>query len=1539
MKRFKKAMKAIALALAVGIGMPALPAMQVEAAEYEPITSADFLRASGKNLVNANGEVVNLRGTNAGGYLLQEFWMTPTKATTNVADEEDIYAFLTERFGEEAMYEIVDAYQDSYWTEADFDNCARLGMNVIRLPFWWRNLVDENGVFYGYEEAVASAASASEGDVSGGNSGNADPYAKAFERMDWFVAEAAERGMYVIIDFHGAPGSQNGSDHSGVDGGNDKMGASQFWFAEASKKEWYHQLYYDMWEVIAERYAGNPAVAGYDLMNEPYCTWRYHESVNADDLHAQLWDVYDKAYDVIRAVDPDHVIIMEATWDPVDLPNPAQYGWTNIMYEYHNYLYDDYDNANGQQIANMENKLNAIANADYEVPSYMGEFSYFNSPDAWDEGLELLVNSGINWTTWTYKTTADYGMWGHFHHLEEFNSRINLETATKDEIIAWYSRMDESTENTALTAVTSKWYKVPTVANTMGPKYAEIDNGDYYLVGNNTMMVLTGDETTGLVAATDSPYAMGEEADQLFTLVNNDDDTVSLKAANGKYISVNTTDKKMYATASEIGDTEKFYVLTVSKTTVAFKSKATGTYVQVVNPKIAEGQDAPESFEVLVQSFAITGDESFQLYDTDKSLLGSVKLPTYSGWTRYEAEDENVATIVGGAKNSDVSEYSGGYAAGSMNSKPQLADVAADWSNLSHVKYTVNVPVDGEYLLSLNYNGNDDKTILVKVGADGNQTEVFVPNRAGGEWNNLYEQIIKVTLKAGSNDIYISGTINDTGWINQDCIDLIDAPLGTNDVYTRYEAENYYTNATIKEQTHFSGGKGAENINSDTSLENVAFNWSNIKYVDFTVYVEEAGEYTLVLGYTGAGTNGMTALYRLNNGANQVMTLDNEGGNWNICNTYTTTVTFEKGFNDLKISGTIITTDHYANIDYIDIKPASVEETPKDPSGPSGWTHIEAEKTTIVRASKETQDFYSMGMGVGSFDTSSVALDEVADDWSNIKYISFDVEAPVAGDYRMVFAYNGDDNKSGLVRVNGGDNMVIELPNISPDYLWSNMHEKELIVTLEEGTNTVWLSGAVGGGWYNVDYLEIANSPIVVVDEETQTERYEAEFFDFKSNKAADKAIEVQNGDVLKYSGPNAEGVGGLGTPAEYEVGENILDTGLSYVNFSVYAKEAGNYTVKLACNGNGADMVAVYQVNDGQSQNYDIKNSGASWDTLCYSELTVTLEKGLNQLIITGPYDSWDNWINFDYIDVTPVVEDDDDNTGDDDTNTGDDDTNTGDDDTNTGDDDNTDDDDTNTGDDDTNTGDDDTNTGDDDTNTGDDDTNTGDDDTNTDVKPDEGSVKVEDDASGLPGFEVPRFTEMLEAIGNNVKADATIKFEVEKKEPLDKAEQDAVNAVLGDKTIGITLDITLYADGTQITELNQEIELKISIPFDLRKVNRVFSVYRIHNGVAEKLPVTEANAAYIKVKTDKFSTYVLAYEDDVNNGGATTVVPGNNGTAANGTNAGGATIAPQSNVASPNTGDSISPLVWALLVLIAGVVIVGATKVYFAKKELDTN
>ena len=376
-----------------------------------------FLHAEGKSLVNENGETVLLRGVNLGNYFIQEFWMGPTLRTDQVACQKELEETLLSRFGAEKAEMLLNAYLDHFITEKDLDRIRALGLICIRLPVWYGTFTDEEG----------------------------NRKDDAFARTDRIIEQAAERGLYVILDMHGAYGSQNGSDHSGIDGRDDKLNASRFFFGETAEKN--QELYYKLWEEIAAHYREEPAVAGYDLLNEPFCTYRYDSRYGSGELHALLYPVYDTAYQKIRAIDDRHLIIMEAVWDATDLPKPEKYGWENVMYEYHNYEYSNYNNENNKQLNSMNRKLRGIRGEGHDVPSLMGEFNYFNQMDAWTKGLQLLEEAGVSWTFWSYKCMKENDNWG---ILWLDVPKVNAETDSFEKIMDTWSRVDEAEENKPL---------------------------------------------------------------------------------------------------------------------------------------------------------------------------------------------------------------------------------------------------------------------------------------------------------------------------------------------------------------------------------------------------------------------------------------------------------------------------------------------------------------------------------------------------------------------------------------------------------------------------------------------------------------------------------------------------------------------------------------------------------------------------------------------------------------------------------------------------------------------------------------------------------------------------------------------------------------------------------------------------------------------------------------------------------------------------------------------------------------------------------
>lgn len=104
------------------------------------------------------------------------------------------------------------------------------------------------------------------------------------------------------------------------------------------------------------------------------------------------------------------------------------------------------------------------------------------------------------------------------------------------------------------------------------------------------------------------------------------------------------------------------------------------------------------------------------------------------------------------------------------------------------------------------------------------------------------------------------------------------------------------------------------------------------------------------------------------------------------------------------------------------------------------------------------------------------------------------------------------------------------------------------------------------------------------------------------------------------------------------------------------------------------------------------------------------------------------------------------------------------------------------------------------------------------------------------------------------------------------DTAEKKAIEEKLGDKKVGAYLDIELIKKigniTTNITATNSEISISFVVPDSLintdTSVTREYFVIRNHNGKIEVLDTKfDATKKAISFKTDKFSTYALAYVD----------------------------------------------------------------------------
>lgn len=370
------------------------------------------LRADGENILDSVGNIVVLRGTNFGGWLVQESWMCPTDQQDTLSVNMTLYS----RFGREKAEALIAAYEENWITEEDFAAVKALGLNTVRVPFTYMNayyyLSDEGELLRPDEFTLRE-----------------DP----FERLDFALEMCVKYGLYLIIDLHGAVGSQNGNDHSGDIALTDL-------YADGEIGEAYREKTAELWSLTAEHFAGKSNVAGYDLLNEP-----------SGASGTEQWDLYDVLYRAVRSKDPDHMIFIESVWEPYNLPLSSNYGWENVVYEYHHYNWEGNDVPNSSFYSDKKKTADIFRHG---VPVLIGEFNAWgdsrrSSGDSLQTDLE--ANAGVlefyngegwHWTTWTYKVVGGYeNNWGLYNASESEGdvTRVHPETDSYEDILAAWS--------------------------------------------------------------------------------------------------------------------------------------------------------------------------------------------------------------------------------------------------------------------------------------------------------------------------------------------------------------------------------------------------------------------------------------------------------------------------------------------------------------------------------------------------------------------------------------------------------------------------------------------------------------------------------------------------------------------------------------------------------------------------------------------------------------------------------------------------------------------------------------------------------------------------------------------------------------------------------------------------------------------------------------------------------------------------------------------------------------------------------------------
>ncbi|MBP2230456.1 Ca2+-binding RTX toxin-like protein [Azospirillum agricola] len=368
-----------------------------------------FLSTNGSQIVDANGQAVQLVGVNWAG----------AAGTTDGGGNDVLFApqGLDQRNYKDVM-----------------DQMVAMGFNTVRVPISNRMLdpsvlIDPNDPQSGFRDPALRPTNVNTFFnpelQQGGN------VVTPLEVLDKIIDYAGQVGLRIILDHHftSAQATDNSSYMSNGLWYDDDPNAPYPTYDEATVTS--------DWEFLAKRYAGNPTVIGADLHNEPKSSVVNGVETGATwngSATTESWrDGAQALANAVHAANKDWLIIVEgATWGS-DLTgvlnNPIQLTGDNtnkIVYSAHYYEFSMGPNTDAEDWVNTWNQQFGYIYKQNIAPILVGEFGnrfetergkewaqtlidYMNNP--WVGGPQggTAGQAGMSWTYWTFNDDYSYG--------------------------------------------------------------------------------------------------------------------------------------------------------------------------------------------------------------------------------------------------------------------------------------------------------------------------------------------------------------------------------------------------------------------------------------------------------------------------------------------------------------------------------------------------------------------------------------------------------------------------------------------------------------------------------------------------------------------------------------------------------------------------------------------------------------------------------------------------------------------------------------------------------------------------------------------------------------------------------------------------------------------------------------------------------------------------------------------------------------------------------------------------------------------------
>lgn len=364
----------------------------------------EFLHTQKKKILTEKGEEIFLRGISLGGWMNLENFINGFPGT-----EVSLREHMSRELGNQRGTLFFDRMLSEFFNADDIRFLKSAGATCVRIALNYRHFEDDEHPFVYKDEG--------------------------FCRLARIVSQCSANNLYVIFDMHAVQGWQNTHWHSDND-----RGISLFWTDAC-----FQDRYYALLQEIARRFQDEPAVAGYELLNEPSSSCRsgdypfnMYENFTSD--YVRFNKIMKTAVERIREIDRKHIIFIEGDSYGHNFAGLEEPFDDNLVYASHDYIvssfgpgkypgpyemlhndrieaacYWDYD----QQIAHITETEGWKFSEKYQVPLWVSEFGSqyctgeednFYRLASMDDQLRAMNELKLHWTPWTYKDCGTMGL-------------------------------------------------------------------------------------------------------------------------------------------------------------------------------------------------------------------------------------------------------------------------------------------------------------------------------------------------------------------------------------------------------------------------------------------------------------------------------------------------------------------------------------------------------------------------------------------------------------------------------------------------------------------------------------------------------------------------------------------------------------------------------------------------------------------------------------------------------------------------------------------------------------------------------------------------------------------------------------------------------------------------------------------------------------------------------------------------------------------------------------------------------------------------